>query len=137
MRVGGGNLENVAGSERVALRGVLRIDLIGRGGDLDLLMNFLFVIQGESELVGTRVEGESAAGDYEKPFLADFEFVIAGSEIAQSEAAGAVGFSAIDVASGVLEFYLGGGDGNVVFVGDESGTDGGVRGARGRGREDD
>ena len=81
VRAGHGDVSNVAGGERVALGGILRIDLIGASGDLDLLVNFFGVVYGESEFVGAGLKGESAAGDDEEAFLADFQFVIAGGKI--------------------------------------------------------
>jgi len=101
---GHGNVPDVLRTEGVALGGVLRIDLIGGGGDLHLLVNFFGVIQGEVEFVRTRLNGDVAVGDYEETFFADFQFVIACGEIFESEAAGAVGFRAVDVGGGVFEF---------------------------------
>ena len=62
MRAGDGNVSNVAGGERVALGGILRIDLISASGDLDMFVDFFGVIYGESEFVGpgSRVRARSA-----------------------------------------------------------------------------
>ena len=103
MRVGHGNVANVASGKSVALGGILWIDLIGRGSDLYLLVNFLFVVQGEIEFVVARLQSESAAGDHKEAFLADFHFVIAGGKISQGKAAGAVGFGSIDVARAIFQ----------------------------------
>ena len=80
VRAGHGDVSNVASGERVALGGILRIDLIGASGDLDLLVNFFGVVYGESEFVGAGLQGESAAADDEEAFLAHFQFVIARRE---------------------------------------------------------
>jgi len=104
VRTGNGDVANVAGGESVALGGVLRIDLIGGGADLDLLVDFFGVIHGEVEFVRAGLQSDGASGDEEEALFADFEFVIAGGEIFESEAAGAVGFGAVDVGGGVFEF---------------------------------
>ncbi len=44
VRAGDGNVEDVARGKRVALRGVLGIDLVGASGDLDLFVNLFGVI---------------------------------------------------------------------------------------------
>ncbi len=44
---GNGDVANVASGDGVTLRGVLRIDLIGGSGDLDLLVDFFGVIESE------------------------------------------------------------------------------------------
>src|SRR5580700_11840239 len=44
VRTGYGNVADGAGGEGVALSGVLRVDLIGGGGDLDVLVEFFGVI---------------------------------------------------------------------------------------------
>ena len=137
MGAGDGNVSDVAGSERVALGGVLRIDLIGAGGDLDLFVDFLGVIENEVEFVRAGLKSDGTIGDEEEALLADFEFVIAGGEVLEGEAASAVGFGAEDVGGGVFEFELDGGDGDGVFIEDEAGAGGEVRGARGSGREED
>ena len=97
-----GDVSNVAGGECVALSGILRIDLIGTGGDLDLFVNFFGVVYGQSEFVGAWLQSESAAGNDEEALLADLQFVIARGETSKSEATGAVGFRAIDVGGGIL-----------------------------------
>ena len=74
------------------------------------------MVQGEREIVRAGLKRESAAGNDEEAFLADFEFVIASGKISESEAAGAVGFGSVDAAGGVFEFDLSGGDGHVVFI---------------------
>lgn len=130
VRVGDGNIANGAGRQGIALGGVLWIDLVGGSGDLDLLVNFFRVIESESELVVAGLEGEGAIGDEEKAFLADFELVIASGEIAKSETAGFVGFGAEDVAGGIFEFDLNGGERNAVFVDDDAGAVGEVGRAR-------
>ena len=104
VRAGNGDVANVAGGESVALGGVLRIDLIGAGGDLDLLVDFFGVIHGEVEFVRAGLQSDGASGDEEEALFADFEFVIACGEIFESEAASAVGFGAVDAGGGVLEF---------------------------------
>ena len=104
VRAGNGDVANVAGGESVALGGVLRIDLIGGGCDLDLLVNFFGVIHGEVEFVRAGLQSDGASGDEEEALFADFEFVLADGEIFKGEAASAVGFSAVDVGGGVFEF---------------------------------
>jgi len=104
VRAGNGDVANVAGGESIALSGVLRIDLIGAGGDLDLLVNFFGVIHGEVELVRAGLQSDGASGDEEEALFADFEFVIASGEIFKSEAASAVCLSAVDAGGGVFEF---------------------------------
>lgn len=69
-----------------------------------MLVKFFFVIQDQSEVVGARLKGESAAGNYKKAFFADFQFVVAWGEIVESEVAGAVGLSAVDVGGSVFKF---------------------------------
>ena len=137
VRAGDGDVSNVARGERVALGGVLRIDLIGAGGDLDLFVDFFGVIEGEVEFVEAGLKSDGAIGDEEEALFADFELVIADREISESEAAGTVGFGAEDVGGGVFEFELDGGDGDSVFVEDETRAGGEVRGARGCGGEKD
>ena len=104
VRAGNGDVANVAGGESVALGGVLRIDLIGWGADLDLLVNFFGVIHGEVEFVRAGLQSDGASGDEKETLFAYFEFVIASGEIFKGEAAGAVGFGAVDVGGGVFEF---------------------------------
>lgn len=136
VRAGDGNIENVASGERGALRGVLRIDLIGGRGDLDLLMNFFFVIQDERKIVEAGFERERAAADDKETGFANFELVLAGRKIAEGEAAGTIGLGTEDRARRVFEADLGGGDGDIVFVDDKAGARGGVRGAGLQRRED-
>jgi hypothetical protein len=112
----------------------LRIDLVGGGRDLDLFVKLFGVIQNQREFVGAGLKGDGAVGDQEEAFFPDFEFVIAGREIFQSEAASAVGFGTEDVSGGVFKFYLGGRDGNIVFIEDNGRADGQVcRASRQRG----
>ena len=122
--IGGGEFENVAGGERVALSGVLRIDLIGGSSDLDLLVKFFGVIQREMDFVAAGLKSYGATGDFEEAFLADFQFVIACGDITKIEAAGGVGFGAVDVGVDAFKLYLGGSNGDIVFVDDEAGTRG-------------
>lgn len=127
VRAGDGNVPDVAGSECVALGGVLRIDLIGGGGDLDLLVNLFRVVQSQRDFVEAGLKSESAANDHEEAFLADFEFVIAWREISKSEAAGSVGFCSVDVSSAVFQFQLSSADGDTVFIQHKAGTAGQIR----------
>jgi hypothetical protein len=78
--------------------------LIGAGGDLDLLVDFFGVIHGEVEFVRAGLQSDGASGDEEEALFADFEFVLAGGEILESEAASAVGLGTVDVGEGVFEF---------------------------------
>ncbi len=104
MRAWNGNVADVAGGESVALGGVLRVDLIGGSGDLNLFVDFFGVIEGEIEFVGAGLKSDSAIGDYEEALLADFQFEVASGEISESEAAGAVGFGAVEAGGVVFEF---------------------------------
>jgi len=129
------DVSNVAGGERVALGGILRIDLIGASCDLDLFVNFFGVVYGEGEIIGAGLQSEGAAGDDEVACFADFEFVIGRGEISQSEAAGSVGFGARDVACGVFQLNLDGGDRDAVFIEDDTGAAGKVGRASLEGRK--
>ena len=130
VRAGDGNITNVVSSESISLSGVLWIDLIGGSGDLDTLVKFFGVVQGEREIVRAGLKREGAAGNDEEAFLADFKFVIASGKISESEAAGAVGFGSVDAAGGVFEFDLCGGDGHVVFIEEDGRASCQVRRAR-------
>ena len=82
----------------------MRVDLIGGRSDLDSLVDFFGVVQGKGEIVGAGLESDGATGDDEEAFFAGFEFVIAGGKIFEGEAAGGVGFGAVNVGGGVFEF---------------------------------
>jgi hypothetical protein len=100
-------------------------------------VDFFGVIHGEVEFVRAGLQSDGASGDEEEALFADFELVIAYGEIFESEAASAVGLCAVEVGGGVFEFQLGGGNGDAVFIEDEPGAGGDIRGARGNGRETD
>jgi len=68
--VGHGDVANVAGGERGALQGVLGVDLVRRRSDLDFFVKLLFVVQSESELIWTGMEGKRLAGEQKKAGLA-------------------------------------------------------------------
>jgi len=85
--VGHGDVANVAGGERGALRGVLSVDLVRRRSDLDFFVKLLFVVQSESELIWTGMEGKRLAGEQKKAGLANFHFVVPNEKISQDESA--------------------------------------------------
>jgi len=75
------------------------------------------------------LKSDCAGGDQEEALLADFQFEIASGETSEGEAAGAVGFRAVQVGGAIFEFQLGGGDGDAVFVQNQTAAGRQVRGA--------
>jgi len=83
-------------------------------------VDFLLVIQGQSEFVRPGTESEELAGQQEETFFVCFDLVVSRRKISKRETPGSVGFRAVRVPAAVFIFDSGPRERNTVCVRDNA-----------------
>src|SRR2546423_1563883 len=116
MRIGDRYVANVARGDRGSLRGVLRINLVCRGGYLHLFVDFLRMVQPKGHIVHAGMERQRLARQKEKSFGVYLDFVVTRCKISEDKAPGLIGVYAANDPAGTFQFDSGRGHWNSVLV---------------------